>query len=159
VTGDEKWIFYDNLKKKKYYTKLRSIVAINLNINITAEHSWFEDHALYLVGPKGSCLYAAETWRFHYRRSVSATIDSFESLREKRSEYEQRHDKVILLHDNARLHVIKVIKKYSETLKWDLSYPLYSLDIGRSDTLLVVPKDSASHRFTSFAEIDNWLQN
>jgi len=21
VTGDEKWIFYDNLKKKKYYTK------------------------------------------------------------------------------------------------------------------------------------------
>jgi len=81
------------------------------------------------------------------------------ALREKRSEYEQRHDKVILLHDNARLHVIKVIKKYSETLKWDLSYPLYSLDIGRSDTLLVVPKDSASHRFTSFAEIDNWLQN
>jgi len=25
--------------------------------------------------------------------------------------------------------------------------------------LLVVPKDAASHRFTSFAEIENWLQN
>ena len=54
VTRDEKWIFYDNHKKKKYYAK--SIVAIDLNINTTAEHLWFEDHALYLVGPKGSCL-------------------------------------------------------------------------------------------------------
>jgi len=53
-------------------------VAIDFNIN-TAEHSWFEDHALYLMGPKGSCLlWAAKNWRFHYGRSVSATIDSFE---------------------------------------------------------------------------------
>jgi len=43
------------------------------------------------------------------------------ALREKRSEYEQRHDKVIiLLHDNARPHVAKVVKKYLETLKWDV---------------------------------------
>jgi len=52
VTEDKKWIFY-NPKKKKYYAKL---VAIDLNINTMAEHSWFEDHALYLVGSKGSCL-------------------------------------------------------------------------------------------------------
>jgi len=38
------------------------------------------------------------------------------ALREKRLEYEQRHDKVILLH-NARPHVAKVVKKYLETLK------------------------------------------
>jgi len=53
VTGDEKWIFYDNLKKKKYYAKW-SIVAIDLNT--MAEHLWF-DHALYLVGPKGLIYY------------------------------------------------------------------------------------------------------
>ncbi|KAG5324770.1 MOS1T transposase, partial [Pseudoatta argentina] len=40
------------------------------------------------------------------------------ALREKRPEYEQRHDKVIFLHDNARPHVAKIVKKYLETLKW-----------------------------------------
>jgi len=56
------------------------------------------------------------------------------ALREKRPEYEQRHDKVFL-HDNVRPHVAKVIKKYLETLKcWDvLSYPPYSSDIAPSD--------------------------
>ena len=94
-------------------------------------HSRFEDHTLYLVGPKGSCLlWAAETWRFHYGRSVSATIDLFEPLREKWPEYKQRHDKVILLHDNARPHVAKAVKKYLETLKWNvLPHPPYSPDI------------------------------
>jgi len=56
------------------------------------------------------------------------------ALREKRPEYEQRHDKVILLHDNARPHVTKVVKKYLKTLKWDvLPHPLYSPDIIPSD--------------------------
>jgi len=55
------------------------------------------------------------------------------ALREKRPEYEQRHDKVILLHDNVRPHVAKVVKKYLETLKWDvLSHSLYSPDIASS---------------------------
>jgi len=55
------------------------------------------------------------------------------ALREKQPEYEQRHDKVILLHD-ARPHVAKVIKKYLETLKWDvLPHPPYSPDIAPSD--------------------------
>jgi len=34
------------------------------------------------------------------------------ALQEKQPEYEQKHDKVILLHDNARSHVAKVVKKY-----------------------------------------------
>jgi len=73
----------------------------------------------------------------------------------KTAGYEQRHDKVILLHDNARPHVAKVIKKYLETLKWDvLPHPPYSLDIAPSDYWLF-----RSSKFTSFAEIENWLQN
>jgi len=71
-------------------------------------------------GTKRFCLlWAAETWRFRYERSISATIDSFEPCIARKTKYEQRHDKVILLYD-ARPHVAKVIKKYLETHKWDV---------------------------------------
>ncbi|KAG5318210.1 MOS1T transposase, partial [Pseudoatta argentina] len=56
------------------------------------------------------------------------------ALKEKRPLYAQRHDKVILLHDNARPHVAKPVKTYLETLKWEvLPHPLYSPDIAPSD--------------------------
>ncbi|KAG5320826.1 MOS1T transposase, partial [Pseudoatta argentina] len=42
------------------------------------------------------------------------------ALKEKRPLYAQRHDKVILLHDNARPHVAKPVKTYLETLKWEV---------------------------------------
>jgi len=78
------------------------------------------------------------------------------ALRENRPEYEQRHDKVILIHDNARPHVAKVVKTYLETLKpsqcWDvLSHPPYS----PSDYWLL----RRMQQVTSFAEIENWSQN
>jgi len=76
----------------------------------------FEDHAL--VGPKGSCFYEL------LKPGDSITGDQYRlqlirlshALREKRPKYE-RHDKVILLHDNTRPHVAKIVKKYLETLK------------------------------------------
>ena len=39
------------------------------------------------------------------------------ALKKKRSLYKQRHDKVILQHDNAWPHVAKGVKNYLETLK------------------------------------------
>jgi len=125
-----------------------------------AEHSWFEDHALYLIGPKGSCLlWVAETWQFHYGRS--ATINLFEPCIARKTAgiwAKTYNDKVILLYDNARPHVTKVVKKYLETLKWDfIAFAVFSGHC--SFWLLIIPKDAVSHRFTSFAEIENWLQN
>ncbi|EGI62239.1 Mariner Mos1 transposase, partial [Acromyrmex echinatior] len=64
--------------------------------------------------------------------------------------------------DNARPHVAKVVKKYLETLKWNvLPHLQYFPDIAPSDYWLFrrMQHDLASHRFTSFAEIENWLQN
>ncbi|EGI67992.1 Mariner Mos1 transposase, partial [Acromyrmex echinatior] len=55
---------------------------------------------------------------------------------------------VIFLYDNARPHVAKVVKKYLETLKWDvLPHPPYSPNIAPSDYWLFrrMQHDLASH--------------
>jgi len=57
------------------------------------------------------------------------------ALREKRLEYEQRHDKVILLHDNARPHVAKVVKKIFGNAQMECftAHSPYSPDIAPSN--------------------------
>ncbi|KAG5324874.1 MOS1T transposase, partial [Pseudoatta argentina] len=100
VTGDEKWIHYDNPKRRK---------------------SW---------GKPG--LYA------------------------------QRHDKVILLHDNARPHVAKPVKTYLETLKWEvLPHPPYSPDIAPSNFHLFrsMTHGLADRRFHSYEEAQKWIDS
>ena len=72
--------------------------------------------------------------RERYRTQL---MRSSRALREKRPQYEQWHEKVILQHDNARPHVAKPVKTYLETLKWDaLPHPPYSPDIAPSDYYL-----------------------
>ena len=59
------------------------------------------------------------------------------ALREKRPQYEQRLEKVILHHDNARPYVTKSVKTYLETLKCKvLPHPPYSPDIAPFDYYL-----------------------
>ena len=59
------------------------------------------------------------------------------ALREKLPQYEQRHDEVILQHDNASPHVANPVKTYLETLKWEvLFHQPYSPDIAPSDYYL-----------------------
>jgi len=84
VTGDEKWIFYDNPKKKKYYAKpgqsLPSTSTSKSRPNI---------HGSKIM----LCIWWNQKDLVYYEllklaiplRSVSATIDSF-ALREKRLE-------------------------------------------------------------------------
>jgi len=48
------------------------------------------------------------------------------ALKEKRAHYYSRHDRIILLRDNARPHVAALVKTYLETLKWEvLPHPPY----------------------------------
>ncbi|KAG5321377.1 MOS1T transposase, partial [Pseudoatta argentina] len=84
------------------------------------------------------------------------------ALKEKRPLYAQRHDKVILLHDNARPHVAKPVKTYLETLKWEvLPHPLYSPDIAPSDFHLFrsMAHGLADRRFHSYEEVQKWIDS
>jgi len=84
------------------------------------------------------------------------------ALKEKCAHY-SRHDKIILLHDNAQPHVAAPVKTYLKTLKWEvLPHPLYSLDIAPSDYHLFQSMTCLSEQhFTSYEDtkncIDDWI--
>ncbi|KAG5315348.1 MOS1T transposase, partial [Pseudoatta argentina] len=84
------------------------------------------------------------------------------ALKEKRPLYAQRHDKGILLHDNARPHVAKPVKTYLETLKWEvLPHPPYSPDIAPSNFHLFrsMAHGLADRRFHSYEEAQKWIDS
>ena len=56
------------------------------------------------------------------------------ALEEKWPQNQERDDKVIVQHDNARQHVARPVKTYLETLKWEvLPHPPYYPDVAPSD--------------------------
>jgi [histone H3]-lysine36 N-dimethyltransferase SETMAR len=112
MTGDEKWIFYDIPKKKKYYAvpgqSLPSTLISTPKSNIHGSKVmlciwWDQKGVVYyeLLQPGESI--TGDRYRLQL-------ISLSQALREKRPEYEHRHDKVILLLDNARPHAAKVVK-------------------------------------------------
>ena len=84
------------------------------------------------------------------------------ALREKRPQYEQRHEKVILQHDNARPHVAKPVKTYLETLKWEvLPHLPYFPDIASSDYYFFrsMAQALADQQFRSYEDIKKWIDS
>ena len=77
--------------------------------------------------------------------------------REKRLEYEQRHDKVILLHDNA--HIDKVVKKYLENAQMGCFTTPAIFSGYCSFWLLVWFRRMQQVIGSLLSEIENWLQN
>ena len=85
-----------------------------------------------------------------------------QALHEKGPQYEQRHEEVILQHDNARPHVAKHVKTYLETLKWEvLPHPPYSPDIAPSDYYLFrsMTHVLADQQCRSSEDIEKWLDS
>ncbi|KAG5346656.1 ABCG1 protein, partial [Acromyrmex charruanus] len=84
------------------------------------------------------------------------------ALKQKRPEYFERHDKIILLHDNARPHVAKPVKTYLETLKWEvLPHPPYSPDIAPSNYHLFrsLAHSLCEQKFTSYEDCTKWFDS
>ena len=83
-------------------------------------------------------------------------------LNEKRPEWENRHEKLILLHDNARPHVHSAVKNYIEGQNWEvLPHPPYSPDIAPSDYHLFRSMQAAlsGEQFNSHEDIKIWVDN
>lgn len=82
------------------------------------------------------------------------------ALGEKRPGYEQRHENLIFLHDNAPAHTSKLVQNYLDTLNWEvLPHPAYSPDLAPSDYHLFSSMGHAlaEQHFDSYEDVGKWL--
>lgn len=160
ITGDEKWIHYDNPKRKKSWVlpgqPSTSFAKPNIHgMKLMLCIWWDQRGVIYYELLKPNETITGERYRTQLMRLSRA-------LKQKRPEFEERHDKVILLHDNARPHVAKPVKTYLETLKWEvLPHPPYSPDIAPSDYYLFrsMTHDLSQQKFTSYEQCKKWVDD
>jgi len=156
----DRWWKMDSLQQSKE-KKVIGTARSRFYVVGSAKYSRCKGYAVYLVGSGRCCLlWAVETETITGERSRPQLMRLSRALREKRPQYEQRHEKVILQHDNARPHVAKPVKTYLETLKWEvLPHPPYSPDIAPSDYYLFrsMAHGLADQQFRSYEDIKNGL--
>lgn len=160
VTGDEKWIYYDNPKRKKSWVKpgqpSSSVSKRNIHGSKLLLCIWWDQRGVVyyeLLNPNETI--TGDRYRLQLMRLSRA-------LKEKRPEWSERHDKIILLHDNARPHVAKPVQTYLQTLKWEvLTHPPYSPDIAPSDYHLFrsMAHGLSAEKFTSYEECKTWIDS
>ena len=162
VTGDEKWIYFENPKRK------RSRVAPGEPPTSTTRPNRYERRTMLCVwwDQKGEIYYEllkpGETVNTErYRQQM---IDLNRTLHEKRPEYQTRQHKVILLHDNAPSHTAKPVKETIEAFNREiLSHAAYSPDLAPSDYHLFASMGHAlsDQRFISYENVrkclDDWF--
>lgn len=160
VTGDEKWVHYDNPKRRATYGYPGHASSSTGKPNIHGEKImlciwWDQLGVIYYELLKPNETITGALYRTQLMRLSRA-------LREKRPQYEERHDKVILQHDNARPHVAQVVKTYLETLRWEvLPHPPYSPDIAPSDYYLFrsMTHGLAEQHFSNYNEVKQWIDS
>ncbi|GBP42386.1 Mariner Mos1 transposase [Eumeta japonica] len=160
VTGDEKWIYFKNPKRRKSWVNPGQPSAS------TAKPDRFGKKAMLCVwwDQKGVVYYEllkpGET--VNTSRYKQQMIDLNNALIEKRPEWARRHGKVILLHDNAPAHKAKEVQDTIKVLGWELlPHPPYSPDLAPSDYHLFSSMGHAlaEQRFDSYAEVENWVSD
>ncbi|GBP18083.1 Mariner Mos1 transposase [Eumeta japonica] len=113
VTGNEKWIHYDNPKRRKSWGLPGHASTSTAKPNIHGKKLmlciWDQLGVVYYELLNLSETFAETLYRTQLMRSNRA-------LKEKRLQYYSRHDQIIPLDDNARPHVAVPVKNYSKIL-------------------------------------------
>ncbi len=160
VTGDEKWIYYVNSKRKKSWvhpgepstsTAKRNIHGSKVMLCIW----WDQKGVLYYELLNSNETVNAE----RYQQQLMKLNDA---LKEKRPIPANKQRTVILLHDNARPHVAKQVKNTLEALKWEiLPHAAYLPDCAPPDYHLFRSMQSAlrDQHFRNQEHIKNGWNN
>ncbi|KAL0130804.1 hypothetical protein PUN28_002426 [Cardiocondyla obscurior] len=158
VTGGQKWVHYDNPKKRKGTNRPTQPSTSSTNPNSHGSKILFciwWDHlgVIYYELLKPNEIITAD----RYKQQL---MQLNEVLKEKRPQYQQRHNKVIFQHGNVRPHIVKSAKIYLESLKWEvLPHVPYSPDITPSDFHLFrsMAHGLAEQDFQSCEEVKTWI--
>lgn len=158
LTGDEKWIYYENPKRKK------SWVDPGQDSKQIERRNHFGKKAMLCVwwDQKGvvyfELLKTGET--INSSRYEKQIMELNQCLITKRPEWAKRHGKVILLHDNASSHTSKVVKHVLKDLAWEvLTHPPYSPDLAPSDFYLFrsMAHGLAEQQFKTYEDVQKWV--
>lgn len=159
VTGDEKWIYFDNPKRKKSWLSPGEAAPSTPRKNRFGKKTmlciWWDQKGLlyYELLKPGETVDADR-----YRQQM---INLNHALIEKRPEWARRHGRVILLHDNASSHTAKSTKDTIKALEWEvLPHPPYSPDLAPSDYHLFrsMAHGLADQHFANYEEVAKWLE-
>lgn len=158
VTGDEKWIHYDNPKRKASYVKPGQPATSQPKQEIHGDKVmlsiwWDEEGVVYY-----ELLRSGQTIDGPFYRQQLIRLK--QAIKEKRTKWETRKETLIFLHDNARPHIEKSVKNYLENSGWEvLAHAPYSPDLAPSDYHLFrsMQNHMDGERFSSVEEIQNWL--
>ena len=133
LTGDEKWLYYDNPVNNKV-ARSWPVAAFHakeereIHVKKVMLCVWWDQKGIIyyeLLKPKQTVnanLYSQQLTRLS------------EALQIKRPFSGKGKRKVILLHDNASPHVAKTTRENVENLDWEvLPHPAYSPDLAPSD--------------------------
>lgn len=158
VTGDEKWVWYENPKRRKSWTmpgepSTSTVQRCTNRSKVMLCIWWDQTGVLYYELLKPSETVTGD----RYQQQI---LNLSQAIITKRPQYGQRHDHIILQHDNARPHFAKSVKETLKILGWEvLPHPPYSPDIAPSDFHLFrsMQHSLAGHTFKSYQDIEKWM--
>lgn len=160
ITCDEKWITYENSKRKKSWVKpgqsVKSLPKRDLHgYKVMLSIFWDQRGIIYFeLLDKGK-----KVDGHLYQQQL---IRLKQVLHEKRPDYSNRHETVLLQYDNARPHTSILVKKTLEEFGWEvLPHPPYSPDIAPSDYHLFrsMQHGLSEQRFNNLLDVKKWLDD
>lgn len=156
VTGDEKWIYYDNPKRKKSWVSPGEPSTSTPKRNKVMLCIWWDQQGVVYY----ELLKPGETVTGDRYRQQLHNLE--ENLHRKRPTIASIRRKVILLHDNARPHVAKAVKETLLELEWEvLPHPAYSPDLAPSDYHLFrsMQHGLEDTHFRNIEEVQKWIDD